>query len=259
VKDVNAVDLEREGFPTQLSIGVGRTEYPLVPSRDGTGYIKLPSGANRFVLTSAIWRGYQLVSPRGIPIPIGEDGIIIDFVESNTYTDRLETIEVKRLAEKFLGVTTGEQLNERLRLRPVPQKRQRTSELQDCRVQVRNETTGSESIIPTFFDCDEFVWTGSRPFNVAVANIGTQMINRHHTCEVEDAFKTMSVHNRMVAVLIAWQSKSGTRNRYRLAGFVELTPQEKKEDRVYPIEIVGDAESVSVRTDPNQKRVKTIP
>src|SRR5262249_42316863 len=111
----------------------------------------------------------------------------------------------------------------------------------------------------TLFDCDEFVWSAALPFGVSSANVGTQLIARHQTYSIVNAFKTMSLHNRAIAVLVAWRDKPGTRNWYKLAGFLSLLPQEKQEYRRYRFSIIGDSENITLKCEPSQGRMATLP
>jgi hypothetical protein len=257
LRNVRTIDLEHEGMPSDFLINVGGTSHAIHPSKQGTGMINLPTNAVAFAVTSVNWRGFRLTTSLNTPIAISRNGIEIEFTEDANYFDRVEPLEVKAQAKRFLNVTTDEELNQRLSLKALSEKRLRNTEFQGSRAVVRNKS--GDTISPTFFDCDEFVALGNPPLSVSSANVGTVMIDRNHEIEIKDAFNAMSVSNKTLALLVAWQTNPGTKNRYRIAGFIVLRAVANEKDRVYSLTINGDSENVSIEKADKQDRIRVIP
>jgi hypothetical protein len=237
VNDLNSLDLEQLGAPTSLQLGVGGSIIRPVPDQTGSATLDVPWRSDTFVLNEARWRGFELVTILNEPVPIGDGGIVVEFGRSEDYiasVDKLE--EVKGLAKRFLCVNSDEELESRLGLAALPEKRLRSTELQACTVVVRNQT--SEPIIATLYDCDEFIWKKPRPFTIVPANIGTELIQSQQVGRTIDVFNTMSAHNKVFAVLVSWRDRIGTRNWYKLAGFVRLEPRALAGERVFAFDVV---------------------
>jgi hypothetical protein len=182
---------------------------------------------------------------------------VINFTKDEDCIDHCDTNEIRRIAKRYFRVKDDSELIHRLGLKALPETRKPTTEFRNSIMRILNKS--GSSITATFFDCDQFVWMKKQPFNISDCNLGTELIGNGETgSPVKNVFNSMSATNGIFAVLVSWKNTAGTKRWLRLAGFIGAKPQEKMQDRIYKITVVGDVENVNLEPDPNQDRITVI-
>jgi hypothetical protein len=222
VDNMPSISLDQHGSPPNIEIKVNKVPHILSFAKDGTGVLPLPWGSDRFAITFAVWHGFILSSPLDQPITFSDGKIVIEFKPDPDCTRQLVPSEIILLGRRMFGFDNDEKLIKKLNLKPLPD-RDPATEYEEDTVRVRNES--NESIIVNFVDCDDLVWDKPTPFAITGPYYGTNQILPSNTSDIKHVFRSMSVFNRTFAVLVCWEDKAGTTNRYfRLAGFVVLRP-----------------------------------